>query len=488
METNREIKVKAIKSLKWTALSEIAQRAIPSIIMLVLARLLTPDDFGVVGVAMIAIGFAQIFQDFGLGKALIQREGNIAESANIVFWFNLTLGILMYLALFALAPKLGGFFHDDRVIDVLRILCIQIIFTSLTTVHLSLLQREFKFKHLFVVRLAPSIIPAIISLPLALMGMGVWALVWGALSGSIVQALVVWKISKWRPSLTMDFKLAKDIFGFGIWVFFEMLLGWLIVWGDSIVLGHFMGVDELGVYRVGFTFVILIFGLIFSPILPVAYASFSRLQTDRDDLKCSFLKIVKLMGLISLPLGIALALLAEPVSMLIFGQKWVGIEIVIAIIGLKLGMDYLVGINPEIYRAIGRPDANTKLLFINILYYLPAYIFAAPHGLLVFCLARLGVAAISLVFHFYLANKIIGVPFTYIRDCITSPLIGCIGMGLFILGMKILIQPFQGLLGVAELAFILLGGLTIYVIILSRIDANIVICFINIAKRAINKN
>jgi PST family polysaccharide transporter len=487
IQSNGEIKSRAIKSLKWSALSQLAQVSIPSLVMLILARLLTPEDFGVVGVAMIAIGFAQIFQDFGLGKTLIQREERIEESANIVFWSNLAFGLVIYLVLFLVAPQISVFFHDSRVSNVLRILCIQIILTSLTTVHFSLLQREFEFKRIFAVRLFPSITPVIVSLPLALMGQGVWALVWGTLAGSLVQVVLVWRMSQWRPSLTLNLELAKEIYGFGIWVFSEMLLGWLIVWGDSIVLGHFLGVDELGVYRVGFTFIAFIFSLAFSPIIPIAYSAFSRLQTNKEDLRLSFLKMVRLIALISLPLGVALASLAEPVSILIFGHKWMGVEIVIAIIGLKLGMDYLVSINPEIYRATGRPEANTKLLLVNIAYYIPVYILAAPHGLFAFCLARFAVAAISLVIHFYIANKILEVPFMYIKDCIKSPLLASAGMGLFLFYAKYLIHPTpSGIEGFLELGIILSGGFMVYFAMLWRMDSYILSYFIGIVKSASN--
>jgi O-antigen/teichoic acid export membrane protein len=485
-QSNMDIKAQAVKSLKWTVFSQIAQISIPSIVMLILARLLTPEDFGVVGVAMIAIGFAQIFQDFGLGKALIQREGQIEESANIVFWSNLGFSIVIYLILFLLSPQISVFFHDPRASNILRVLCIQIILTSLTTVHFSLLQRDFQFKSLFAVRLAPSVIPAVISLPLALIGQGVWALVWGALAGSLAQAILVWRISEWRPTQIFNLKLAREIYGFGIWVFSEMMLSWLIVWGDSIVLGHFLGVDELGVYRVGFTFITLIFSMAFSPIIPIAYSTFSRLQTNEEDLRKSFLKIVKLMALISLPLGVGLALLAKPVSILIFGQMWKGIEIVIAIIGLKLGMDYLVGINPEIYRATGRPDANTKILFANILYYIPIYIFAAPYGLMVFCLARFGVAAISLIIHFFIANKVMKVPFSYIVDCVKSPILASSGMGLFFLIAEYSVQPvYSDIGGFLKLGLILLGGCVIYFAVLWIIDRNLLNNFINIIKSAV---
>jgi len=483
--TDSDVKNRAIKSVKWTALTEVILRSVPPLVMLVLARILTPEDFGVVSVAMIAIGFAQIFQDFGLGKALIQREDKINESANVVFWSNVIFGFLIYILIFLFASPIAIFFHETRVASVLQILCLQIVFNSFTTVHLSLLQRQFKFKQLFYVRLAPSLIPGIVSIPLALIGQGVWALVWGSLAGSFVQTLLFWLVSAWRPAFRFDSALAKEMLGFGSWVVLEMFLGWLIMWGDSIILGRFLGMENLGIYRVGVTFLTLVFGLLFNPVIPVAYSSFSRLQCDLENLKTSFLQMNRLVAIVSLPLGFGLAFTAHPVSSVLLGQKWQGIEIVILILGLKLGMDYLVGINPEVYRAVGRPDANVKLLAANIIYYLPVYVLAAPHGLLVFCLARFAVAAISLVLHFLVANRLLRLPFTYLGGCVKLPLLASIAMSFLLYGLVRLAVPFQGWEGWLKLIALIVSGGASYLLVLRLLDKDTLGQFFTLIKAAI---
>ncbi len=480
-----EIKTKAIKSVKWTALSEIASRAIQPIVMLILARLLSPSDFGLVGVAMIVIGLAQILQDFGLGKTLIQRETDVEESANIVFWTNLVLSIFIYLILFASAPVIAKFFHDERVINVLRVLCLQIILTSLITVHQALFQREFQFKELFLIRLFSSIVPGCVSIPMAFLGYGVWALVSGTLAGAVAQVLLFWKFSSWKPNFSYNLQLAKQLYGFSSWVFLEAFLSWLILWGDSIILGHFLGIRELGVYRVGVTFIMLVFGLAFNPILPVAYSAFSRLANHQEELKQSFLKITKLMASISLPLGVGLAVLSQPISSIIFGQKWEGIEIVIIFIGIKDAIAWLVGINPELYRAIGRPDINTKLLIATVLYYIPMYVLAAPYGLLVFCIARLAVALIGMGLHLYFVKKVLGYPPTYLFDCIKTPLVASFGMFALILAGNIFYNNSIIWQEIIKFFILFLSGLTVYLSIIWLIDRTLIHQIINIIRGAI---
>ncbi|MCK4306986.1 lipopolysaccharide biosynthesis protein [candidate division WOR-3 bacterium] len=438
-----DIKKKAIKSVKWTALMEIVSRSIQPIVVLILARLLAPAEFGVVGVAMIVIGLARIFQDFGLGKTLIQRETEIDKSANIIFWTNLTLSLFLYFILFITAPLLSQFFHEPKVIDVIRVLCLQIIFFSLISVHQSLFQRKFQFKQLFLIRLFSAIVPGCVSIPLALSGYGVWSLVWGTLAGTAVQVLLFWRNSPWRPKLSFDFQLARQLLGFSSWVVLEAFLGWLIVWGDSIVLGHFLGVKELGVYRVGVTFLTLVFGIFFSPILPVVYSIFSRLQSNLSELKQFFLKITQLIAAISLPIGLGLAISAKSIALVIFGRMWLGIEIVILILAISESVAWLVAHNHEAYRAIGRPDINVKLLILSVICFLPAYILAAPHGLFVFCLVKSGVVMLTMFFHLFVANKVLHLPFTYLWKLIRIPLVAAIPMGFAIYGITNVINTYS---------------------------------------------
>ena len=459
-----DIKKSAIKSVKWTALGEIASRSVQPIVTLILARILSPADFGVVGVAMIAIGLAQIFQDFGLGKTLIQRETEVEKSANIVFWTNLTFSILIYLVIFLTAPLISIFFHEPKVIDVLRVLCFQIILFSLITVHQALFQRNFQFKQLFFIRLFSSAVPGFISIPLALYGFGVWALVFGTLIGAVVQVLLFWKFSKWRPQLSCDFQLAKQLFGFSAWVVSEAFLGWIIMCGDSIVLGHFLGVKELGIYRTGVIFLTLIFGIFFNPILPIAYSAFSRLQANQVELKQAFLKMTKIIASVALPLGVGIAVLSQPVSLIIFGQKWQGIEIVIAFIGIKDAVAWLVGINPDVYRAAGRPDINSKVHIIQLIWFLTAYILAAPYGLFVFCIARLTVAIISMFLHMYISKKLLNIGWILflknINTVLTSTLISVLSI-YFIKRMYSFANPFLDLF-ISGTTFILIYLSMIY--------------------------
>jgi O-antigen/teichoic acid export membrane protein len=481
------VKLFAIKSVKWTALGEIASRSIQPIVTLILARLLTPADFGVVGVAMIAIGLAQIFQDFGLGKTLIQRETEIEKSANIVFWTNLPLSIVIYLIIFLTAPLISVFFHEPKVIDVVRVLCFQIILFSFVTVHQALFQRRFQFKQLFFIRLSSSAVPGFISIPLALYGYGVWALVFGTLTGAVVQVLLFWKFSKWRPQLNYDFPLAKQLFGFSAWVTIESFLGWLLMCGDLIVLGHFLGVRELGIYRIGINILTIAFGIIINPIVPIVYPAFSRLKIDSTKFIQTFLKMTNVIATFALPIGVGIFILAKPISSVIFGQKWQGLDIVLAIIGLREAIAWLVGLNLEAYRALGRPDINSKLLIIHVFFYIPVYTISASYGLSIFCLARLALAIIGIGLHLFVVHKLFKLPVTYIIDCIKAPLMGVLVMGTVVYCLFYIMNIANRMPEWLNLSGTLAVGAISYILFMNIIEEDFIKKFFRLAKEAVTK-
>ena len=175
--SNQNITTKAVGSLKWSALTEIAARTAQPIIFVVLARLLAPTDFGVLATAMIVISFVQMFWDAGLSKALIQTKEVPENAAHVVFWTNLTLGIIIYTLLFAAAPYIAFFFKSPVTEPVLRVLGIQIIIASLASVQQALFVRDLDFRGLFWIKLLTAFIPALFSIPLALYGYGIWSLV-----------------------------------------------------------------------------------------------------------------------------------------------------------------------------------------------------------------------------------------------------------------------------------------------------------------------
>lgn len=417
MNEQQRLVHKAVGSLKWSAMMEIVSRTAQPVVVIVLAKLLVPEDFGIVGTAMIVISFSRMFLDAGLGKALVQTNLVAGNAANVVFWTNITLGGLIYVVIFVSAPALAGFFNSSASGPVIRVLGLQLIILSLTSVQEFLFIRNMGFRDLFWAKLAMAAMPGLFSIPLASFGFGVWALVAGTLVGSFVNMLILWSKSPWRPSFSYDLAIARQLFRFGFWIVLEGLGIWLIGWGDQLLVGRFLSVAELGVYRVGWYISTVLFGLTFNPLLPVMYSTFSRLQEDREELKRMFHKIVRIMITFILPIAVGVPLIAPELTDMVFGDKWEGLGFVLAFLTLLGGAGAVVAANPELYRSVGRPDVNTKVLVFTLAFYLPAYLIAVQYGLTTFVVVRTLLAFFALPVHVFFVVRIFGFSPVYLwRD------------------------------------------------------------------------
>lgn len=398
-------------AFKWSYLAELSASISQPVVFIILAGLLTPGDFGVMAAAMMVIAFSQIFWDAGMGKALIQRQTDIDDAANIAFWVNFCLGVIVAAVLFAAAaPIAQHIFHDNRVMAVLRVMTLQIFLGALASVHIALLQREMGFKKLFWVRLITVGLPGLASIPLAWYGAGYWALVAGALIGQGAQVFMLWHMSKWRPRRVFDFKLAREMGRFGAWVGASGLLGWFYLWADSLIVGMYLGSHELGLYQAGNQFTLLSFAILFGPIAPVLYSHLSRVHQDQERMRKVVSTVIKAVTLVAVPMAILIFSLASPLSGVLFGPKWQGVEWVIGAMALMHGFSWVVGMNGEVYRAMGKPSAETIVTAATLMVYLAIYLFSIRYGLLIFVWARFGLALGALLLHLLVLRAILSMP------------------------------------------------------------------------------
>lgn len=387
-------------ALKWSFLGEIASKAVTPVVFVVLARLLTPEDYGVVAAATMVISFSQIFWEAGMGKAIIQYRGDRTVAADAAFWINNALALLIAGTLATSSGLIADrIFHDPRVAPVLQVMTLQVLLSASVSIHIALLQKDLNFRHLFWVRLATVAIPGLASIPLASYGMGYWALVAGTLAGQVFQVALLWKRSPWRPRFTFDRQVAHELVRFGGWVAATALLAWCYLWADSLIVGVYLGPHDLGLYRTGNAFIIMTYGLIFSPLMPVLYSHLSAVSHDRARIRKIMIQVIRILTFLSLPLAALIAVNADFICDFIFGPKWQGISLVVGVMVLCHSISWVVGANGEFYRAIGKPHTETYIMGLMIVAFLPVYYFSIQHGLKIFIMARLGLVLIGFLVH-----------------------------------------------------------------------------------------
>lgn len=398
-----------VHSLKWSFLAELASKAITPIVFIVLARLLTPEDFGVMSAALMVIAFSQIFWEAGMGKALIQRQTDVEDAANVAFWVNLGLGILIAGLLFwGARPIALTFFQDVRVTAVLQVMTLQVLLGALSSVQTALLQKQMGFKKLFWVRLTTVALPGIASIPLAWSGMGYWALVAATLTGQTAQVFMLWRMNVWRPALRFRWAVAKPMAHFGAWVGASGLLAWFYVWADSLIVGKYLGVHDLGLYRVGNQITALACAVVFAPVTPVLYSHLSRLNGDINAVRLAMRKVIKALTVISVPLALIIFDFSLDIEKFVLGEKWQSVGIVIGVLALTHGFAWVVGMNGEAYRSIGRPNIETIAMGSTMAVYIMIYLYFVRFGLDSFVWARFGAMCIGFLGQFLVLKLALG--------------------------------------------------------------------------------
>jgi PST family polysaccharide transporter len=412
-----------LHAFKWSMLAEAASRLIAPLSFFLLALVLAPEDFGVVAAATVVISLSLAIAEAGLGKALIQREGEIESAASTAHWITVLLGLSATFLLWILAPYIALFFQDARVTGVIRVLSLQCVLASFCTVPTALLQRKLAFRELFWVRLSTTALPGLASIILAVAGMGYWALVAGTLVGQAAQVIMLWHVDRWAPRFQMTMQMAGTLLRFGRWAALSTLLVWFYTWVDTLVVGHYLGSHEMGLYRVGKALVVASFGVVLAPLLPVLFPIFSRHQHNLPEIRSDLALVVRTMASISLPGG-ALLLLGSPLAETLLAPKgWDGIGTVIAFLGAAHGLSWLVGANGEALRGAGKPHAESLAMGFAIFGYLAAFLVAIRYGLQAFLAARLGMACIGVLVQIAVARWAIRFPLRSTLHAIWRPLL-----------------------------------------------------------------
>jgi O-antigen/teichoic acid export membrane protein len=431
------------RALKWSFAGELASRAIQPLVFILLARLLTPDDYGVMAAAVMIISFTQIFWEAGISKALIQKQEVSDEVATTGFWINVVTAVVISFSLLALSSMIANFlFQDARVSRVLQVMTLHIILGALASIPTALMQKEMKFNQLFWVKIATVALPAFFSLPMAIYGFSYWALVVGTLAGQLAQVIVLFWISSWRPKFSFNQDIARQLSRFGLWVGLSGVLGWFFLWVDSLFIGSYMGTHTLGIYRTGNQFVTMIFGIMFSPLLPVLYSRLSRAQDNREWMRNSFMRIFRIMTFVAIPIGFILFAVATPVSGIVFGDKWMGIDLVVGTMALTHGFAWIVGANGEVYRAMGKPSYESAVNCIASAVYIVGYYVSIQYGFETFVWTRFALALGAILLHLFFSWYVLRISvFYFLRVVVVATVTGSVALGVSHFLSGIVINP-----------------------------------------------
>lgn len=304
---------KVVAATKWSGVTELATKLIAPITTITLARILTPDAFGVLVTAQMVISFAEVFTDAGFHKYIVQHEFTDEEdkykSTTVAFWSNIVFSFVIWLLIIMCSSKIAimvGCSGHGLVISVSSV-CIPL--SAFSSIQMALYKRKFDFKTLFWVRIVGVLIPLLVTIPLALMTHNHWALIVGMIALNLSNAILLTIKSEWKLQLHYDIQRFKTMFSFSFWSMVESISIWLTGYIDIFIIGTVLSQHYVGLYRASMSTVAQITGIITAATTPVLFSSLSRLQNNEKDFNQMFFRFQKIVGILVFPIGMGIFLL-----------------------------------------------------------------------------------------------------------------------------------------------------------------------------------
>lgn len=456
---------KIVSGMMWSFSEKIAAQVVSVVVSIILARLLMPDDYGVVAIVYIFTVIAEIFVTSGLGTALIQKKDADDTDFSTLFWCNLILSLILYLVLFFLAPVIAYFYDYALLTSVIRVLGIKLPVSAVNSIQYAYVSRKMEFRKFFFATSIGTVVSAVVGISMAYSGFGVWSLVTQYLTNSVIDTSVLFLVNKWHPNFVFSIQRAKPLIKYGWKILATDFIGTVFNQLNALIIGKTYTTADLAYYTQGNKIPDLVNNNINSSLSAVLFPAFS-LSNDIEEIKRIRRKCLMIMGYVVFPLMFGMIAVADKMIIVLMTEKWlpavpfVRISCIVAIIGI-FGATLIQEI-----KAIGRSDVTLKIELLKKTTYIIIAIIAIRYGIEAIAWTLVVREIIAFCFNVYPVRKYIGFDFLiYIRDALPSLIMSMI-MLISVISLERVIKN-----NALCLTFQILVGGTIY-ITLSAISKN----------------
>lgn len=402
-----DLKRKTISGLTWSFIDFSAKQGSNFVIGIILARLLSPAEFGLIGLALIFIAISRTFVDSGFTQALIRKNDCTDVDYSTVFFFNVLVGIVTYSILVLFAGSISRFFDEPELKQIVEVLGIGLVINAFVVVHMARLTKEMNFKLQAKISIFSVTVSGIIGIAMAYQGYGVWSLVAKTLAGFIFTTLLLWVSVKWKPSFLFSMESFFEMFSFGSKLLINGLLNTLYKNIYLIIIGKYYSTAELGFYTRADQFKNILSENITGVVQRVSYPALSVIQADLPRLKSAYKKVIKSTVLITFPLMLGMAAVAEPMILVLIGEKWISSVKLLQLLCF-VGMLYPIhAINLNMLLVQGDSSLFLKLSILRKLFVIPVVFLGVYWGIEYMILGMLLNSIIFLFVHSYYSGKAI---------------------------------------------------------------------------------
>lgn len=449
------LRKRAKKGFVWTFAQQFGNQIIGFTISLILARILLPEEFGLIGMIAIFVAVGNTLLNAGLTQSLIRSEDLDETDYSTVFYFNLASAIAVYILVFYTGPLIARFYDQPILTDIVRLYCLSFIFSAFSAVQLARLTKKLDFKTQTLVAIPATIIGGVVGVIMAYSGYGVWSLVWSSLITSFLSSVQLWFYSKWKPVLIFSTKKFIKHFHFGYKLTLSGLLNRIFDNIFLLVIGKYFSAAQVGFYTRAETTKQLPLSNIFNSLDKITYPMFAEIQNDDARLKRVYKQLLQMVLFVVAPLLIFIAVLGEPIFRFLFTEKWLPAVPYFQILCVTGILYPLHAYNLSILNVKGRSDLFLKLEILKKIIIVITIIVTIPYGIIVLLYGQVFISLVSFFINSHYTSKFINYPALQQLKHVLPVIILAVFAGAVILGLELL-----GLNQMQDFLRILIGGLT----------------------------
>ncbi|MCP3927690.1 MAG: lipopolysaccharide biosynthesis protein [Bacteroidetes bacterium] len=419
-----------VKGVFWNYATFAVGKILVFITTVVLARLLDPKEFGLMAMALIIINFLTRLQNIGVADAFIYNQQESPHIANTAFFLSVFFGLFFTVFTFFTAPLVGSFFQEPQVAAIIQALSAWFIIVNLGSIHEASLRKALDFRRRLIPEVTQRVFKGGISIALAILGYGVWSLVWGQLVGVLVATVLYWYISKWSPAFTFDIKIMQSLLHYGSQTVFLKMLQGIIRNIDYLIIGRCLGSVELGVYTIAFKLPEILIEGIQSALVPAIFPAYAKIKSEPDILKKGFLLTLQYVSIISLPISLGIFFISSDFVEFFFTEKWVAAVPVMQALSLYAFINSFDAQINLIYRATGRLNTANVMGCIKVIISIPVLLLSSRYGLVAVSISQVLIAIVINCMQLMIVVKITDIRFreifqslkpSFICSCVMVP-------------------------------------------------------------------
>lgn len=407
MSDNLQQKTK--KGLVWSMIERFATQGVQFLFGIILARLLSPDDYGIIAMPLVFLAIAQCIIDSGFSTALIRKPELTEDDLSTAFYFNIGIGILCYAVLFFSSPLIADFYHTPILSSLLKVTALAVLFNPLCAVQQAILTRKIDFKTQAIVSLSGAVVSGIVGLYMAYNGFGVWSLVFQQVGGYVMRTILLWILGKWKPKRKWSWESFHYLWGFGSKMLGSGLLDTIYNNIYPIVIGKYFSAQDLGNYTRAQQFSSLPSSNVTGVLQRVTFPVLSSIQNEDERLARNYRKILKLSAFLIFPLMLILSAVADPLIRVLLSDKWEGCIILLQILCFSLMWYPIHAINLNLLTVKGRSDLFFRLEVFKKIIGVSIMVVTIPHGIIWMVSGGIVSSMISLIINTYYTGKLINV-------------------------------------------------------------------------------